>query len=60
MQTSKARGRACAIWFPKVINSDWRWLERARWRERCTKNFFYDAVRHWWGIEWLDLERGEQ
>ena len=48
------RVRSGFLWWPRVIRNEWRWLERARWREKCAGNFFFDGVRHWWGVEWLE------
>lgn len=41
------------LFFPKASSSDpaeWRWLERAQWKETWTENDFLD----FWKVEWID------
>ena len=36
------------LWFPKQINNDVRWLEKAKWEQVYVED-------HWFDREWLDI-----
>lgn len=38
--------------FPKCINGEWRWLEKASWRRLSTRD--YNLNDYWDDLYWLD------
>lgn len=42
------------LWFPKTLENERRWLERARWEERYLVGSF---GRYWIAKRWLEGER---
>lgn len=50
----KHRTRTAFLWIPRLIQEEWRWLEKATWRERYTDIGQTDTYG-WQGIEWEDV-----
>jgi len=48
------RIRTRFLWFPMRVGGEWRWLERATWREVPRMNVL--CVREWHRFAWLDDE----
>ena len=48
------RLRRAFLWLPKLINGQWRWLERATWKEKFSHGGIY-CEDHWNDICWADL-----
>jgi len=46
-----SRYRDRFLLFPKAIGNEWRWLERARWKEVYSFNY---ADSGWDATEWVD------
>jgi len=44
--------RSAFLWFPKKIDHEWRWLERANWVEEF--HIYYDGGADFEPVKWLD------
>ena len=48
--------------FPKCINGEFRWLEKATWTRKATYDYstwvFCGRIYYWENIEWTEEEKG--
>lgn len=45
------------LFFPKKINNEWRWLERAKWQQiyhRDSSDPCLTRTNYWYNSEWID------
>ena len=39
------------LFLPKIMNQEWRWLEKAKWEQ---KYHVYDFDSYWSDVRWVD------